>query len=63
MTDIRENELLYLTTDPAETPLVMPPNARDLPGLGDLIDEGHRRRAEFPYTDAERKLTRREGGA
>jgi hypothetical protein len=55
---IVESELLYLTTDPGETPLVMPTWARSVPELAAAIDEGHRRRAQFPYTDAERKLLR-----
>lgn len=42
-----EPELLYLTTDPAEVPLVMPTWVRQLPVLAELIDEGHRRRAKF----------------
>lgn len=56
MSGIREPELLYLTTDPLETPLVVPTWARDIPELAAAIDEGHRRRAEFPYIDRERAL-------
>jgi hypothetical protein len=56
MTEIRDSELLYRTTDPAETPLVMPTWARAVPELAALIDAGLQRRADFPYTDSERAL-------
>lgn len=56
--EIRKSELLYRTTDPAEVPILLPAWARDVPELAALIDEGHRRRAEFPYTDAQRKMMR-----
>lgn len=57
MTD-RAPELLYLTTDPMEIPLVMPTWARSVPELAEKIDEGLKRRAEYPYTDAEREMMR-----
>lgn len=53
-----ENPLLYFTTDPAEVPIVMPMWARSVPELAAKIDEGLKRRAEFPYTDAERARMR-----
>lgn len=60
MTGPKMPELLYLTTDPLEIPLVMPLWARQIPELALMIDEGLRRRAEFPYTDQERALMRGE---
>jgi hypothetical protein len=41
---VKPCELLYFTTDPHETPLVLPPWARDIPELAKMIDEGHARR-------------------
>lgn len=40
----KPSELLYLTIDPRETPLALPPWARDDPELAKMIDEGHARR-------------------
>lgn len=40
----KPSELLYLTTDPRETPLALPPWTRDDPELAKMIDEGHARR-------------------
>lgn len=45
-----EAELLYQTSDPSETPLVMPTWARKIPVLAALIDAGyelHRRGHEI----------------
>lgn len=42
----KPSELLYLTTDPRETPLVLPPWSRDDPELSQMIDEGHARRRQ-----------------
>lgn len=38
---MQESELLYLTSDPNETPLVMPTWAREIPDLAAKIDAGH----------------------
>lgn len=38
--EILPSELLYLTSDPHEVPLVLPPWARDVPELAELIDRG-----------------------
>lgn len=48
------SELLYLTTDPGETPLVLPPWTRDDPELAEMIDEGHARRREARHREARR---------
>jgi hypothetical protein len=47
---MQESELLYLTSDPNENPLVMPTWARDIPALAEKIDAGyelHRRGHEI----------------
>lgn len=54
---IAPSELLYLTSDPNETPLVMPAWARSVPDLAAKIDAGyelHRRGHEIA---AERGIT------
>lgn len=47
---IATSELLYGTTDPRETPLIMPAWARQVPELAKQIDSGYamRRAAALP---------------
>lgn len=50
----RPSELLYGTTDPRETPLVIPGWARDIaPEIGKAIDDGHALRREAGLTTSD----------
>jgi hypothetical protein len=51
---VKPSELLYFTTDPGETPLVLPPWTRDDPVLAELIDEGHERRRRARHREDRR---------
>ncbi len=51
---IKPSELLYLTTDPRETPLALPPWTRDDPEMAKMIDEGHARRREARHREDRR---------
>ena len=50
MGEVSRSELLYGTTDPHETPLVMPARPRQVPELAKQIDDGYalRRAAGLP---------------